>query len=92
MSTATHNTARAMNLSRCPGSMKRGTPKWRRFAYGGWRRRIRMSGSTRRSVKGREGDRVVSTAVVVATGVRAEGDRKVLALDVGLSEDSVHPR
>lgn len=39
-------------------------------------------------VKVREGDRVVSMAVVVATGVRADGDREVLGLDVGLSEDA----
>jgi len=34
-----------------------------------------------------QGDRVVSMAVVVFTGVRADGDREVLGLDVGLSED-----
>jgi putative transposase len=39
-------------------------------------------------VKVREGDRVVSMAVVVATGVRADGDREVLGCDVGLSEDA----
>lgn len=39
-------------------------------------------------VKVREGDRVVSMAVVVATGVRADGDREVLGLDVGLSEEA----
>jgi len=37
----------------------------------------------------REGGRVVSMAVVVAYGVRADGVREVLDLDVGLSEDSV---
>ena len=37
----------------------------------------------------REGGRVVSMAVVVAYGVRADGVREVLGLDVGLSEDSV---
>jgi putative transposase len=47
-----------------------------------------MSGFTRRSVKVREGDRVVNMAVVVATGVRADGDREVLGLDVGLSEEA----
>src|SRR5579875_2099450 len=35
-----------------------------------------------------EGARVASMAVVVATGVRADGDREVLGLDVGLSEDA----
>lgn len=35
----------------------------------------------------REGGRVVSMAVVVAYGVRAEGVREVLGLDVGVSED-----
>src|SRR5947207_12712144 len=35
----------------------------------------------------REGGRVVSMAVVVAYGVRAEGVREVLGLDVGLSEE-----
>jgi transposase-like protein len=35
----------------------------------------------------REGGRVVSMAVVVADGVRADGVREVLGLDVGLSED-----
>lgn len=39
-------------------------------------------------VKVREGDRVVSMAVVVATGVRADGDREVLGYGVGLSEDA----
>jgi putative transposase len=37
----------------------------------------------------REGGRVVSMAVVVAYGVRADGVREVLGLDVGLSEDAV---
>src|SRR4029450_10402077 len=37
----------------------------------------------------REGGRVVSMAVVVAYGVRADGVREVLGLDVGLSEDLV---
>ena len=37
----------------------------------------------------REGGRVVSMAVVVAYGVRADGVREVLGLDVGLSEDTV---
>jgi putative transposase len=35
----------------------------------------------------REGGRVVSMAVVVGYGVRADGVREVLGLDVGLSED-----
>ena len=35
----------------------------------------------------REGGRVVSMAVVVAYGVRADGVREVLGVDVGLSED-----
>lgn len=35
----------------------------------------------------REGGRVVSMAVIVAYGVRADGVREVLGLDVGLSED-----
>lgn len=38
-------------------------------------------------VKGRVGARVVSRAVVVATGVTAAGDREVLGIDVGDSED-----
>jgi putative transposase len=37
-------------------------------------------------VKGRVGGRVVSRAVVVATGVTASGDREVLGVDVGDSE------
>jgi transposase-like protein len=37
----------------------------------------------------REGGRVVSMAVVVAYGVRTDGVREVLGLDVGLSEDVV---
>jgi putative transposase len=37
----------------------------------------------------REGGRVVSMAVVVAYGVRADGVREVLGLDVGLSEEAV---
>src|ERR671926_1933508 len=38
-------------------------------------------------VKVREQGRVVSMAVVVAIGVRASGEREVLGLDVGPSED-----
>lgn len=38
-------------------------------------------------VKARENGRVVSQAVVIAVGVRAEGQREVLGLDVGPSED-----
>ena len=38
-------------------------------------------------VKAREGGRVVNQAVVVAIGVRATGEREVLGLDVGPSED-----
>ncbi|CAN5763313.1 IS256-like element IS1553 family transposase [soil metagenome] len=38
-------------------------------------------------VKAKEGARVVSKAIVVATGVTATGDREVLGLDVGDSED-----
>jgi putative transposase len=38
-------------------------------------------------VKVREGGQVVSKAVVLATGVRASGEREVLGLDVGASED-----
>jgi transposase-like protein len=38
-------------------------------------------------VKVREGGRVVSQAVVIAIGVRQSGEREVLGLDVGPSED-----
>jgi putative transposase len=38
-------------------------------------------------LKGRVNGRVVSRAVVVATGVSATGDREVLGVDVGDSED-----
>ncbi len=38
-------------------------------------------------VKGRVRGRVVSRAVVIATGVTANGDREVLGIDVGDSED-----
>jgi transposase-like protein len=38
-------------------------------------------------VKGRVGGRVVSRAVVIATGVTSLGDREVLGIDVGDSED-----
>jgi putative transposase len=38
-------------------------------------------------LKAHEGAQVVSKAVVVATGVRRDGDREVLGLDVGDSED-----
>jgi putative transposase len=38
-------------------------------------------------VKGRVNGRVVSRAVVIATGVTATGDREVLGVDVGDSED-----
>ncbi len=37
----------------------------------------------------REGGRVVSMAVISAHGVRADGVREVLGIDVGLSEDTV---
>ena len=40
-------------------------------------------------VKGRVRGRVVSPAVVVVTGVRADGNREVLGVDVGDSEDGV---
>jgi putative transposase len=39
-------------------------------------------------LKIREGDRVVSMALVVATGVTAQGDRERLGCDVGLSDDA----
>src|ERR687885_1071796 len=38
-------------------------------------------------VKVRDGGRVVSMAVVIAIGVTARGEREVLGLDVGPSED-----
>jgi putative transposase len=38
-------------------------------------------------IKGRVRGRVVSRAVVIATGVTATGDREVLGIDVGDSED-----
>jgi transposase-like protein len=38
-------------------------------------------------VKGRVGGRVVSRAVVIATGVTSTGDRELLGIDVGDSED-----
>lgn len=38
-------------------------------------------------LKVREGGRVVSMAMVVATGVRQNGEREVLGFDLGLSED-----
>ncbi|MDQ3708332.1 MAG: IS256 family transposase [Actinomycetota bacterium] len=41
-------------------------------------------------VKARVGGRVVSRAVVVATGVTATGEREVLGTDVGDSEDEVY--
>ena len=37
--------------------------------------------------KVREGGRIVNVCVVVATGVNAEGQREVLGMDVGTSED-----
>lgn len=40
-------------------------------------------------MKGRVEGRVVSRAVVVATGVTASGDREVLGVEVGDSEDGV---
>lgn len=38
-------------------------------------------------VKAREGGRVVNMALVIAVGVKETGEREVLGLDVGLSED-----
>ena len=46
-----------------------------------------MCSATPPIVKGRVRGRVVSRAVVVATGVTATGDREVLGVDVGDSED-----
>ena len=40
-------------------------------------------------LKVRDGDRVVSMAFVVATGVAQSGDREILGFDIGLSEDAV---
>ena len=40
-------------------------------------------------IKARINHRIVSRAVVVATGVTANGDREVLGVDVGDSEDEV---
>ena len=37
--------------------------------------------------KVREGGRIVNVCVVVATGVNAEGQREILGMDVGTSED-----
>ncbi len=37
--------------------------------------------------KVREGDRIVNVRMVVATGVNAQGQREILGLDVGASED-----
>ena len=37
--------------------------------------------------KVREGGRIVNVCVVVATGVNAEGQREILGMDVGASED-----
>ena len=39
-------------------------------------------------LKVREGDRVVSMALVVAIGVRSTGEREILGCDIGLSEDA----
>lgn len=39
-------------------------------------------------LKVREGGRVVSMALVVAVGVRSDGEREILGLDVGPSEDA----
>ncbi|POB09388.1 IS256 family transposase [Sulfobacillus sp. hq2] len=39
-------------------------------------------------LKVRDGDRVVSMAFVVATGVAQSGDREILGFDIGLSEDA----
>ena len=39
-------------------------------------------------LKVREGDRVLSMALVIATGVNAQGDREVLGCDVGPSEEA----
>jgi putative transposase len=39
-------------------------------------------------LKAREGDRVLSMALVIATGGNAQGDREVLGLDVGPSDDA----
>ena len=43
--------------------------------------------STAHAVKARTGGRIVSKAVIVATGVARSGDREVLGVEVGDSED-----
>ena len=40
-------------------------------------------------VKARVGGRIVAQAVIVATGVTRNGDREVLGVEVGDSEDGV---
>ena len=48
---------------------------------------ITAAGGTGLTQKVREGGRIVNVCVVVATGVNAEGQREILGMDVGASED-----
>ena len=48
---------------------------------------IRISGSTRRTTRCASNGRVISQATVVAVGVTSDGERQVLGVDVGPSED-----
>jgi putative transposase len=63
-----------------------------RFGPGGWTTRrcpTSTSDATYLHVRTKpgKGGQVVSMAVVVATGIAADGTREVLGLDVGASED-----
>ena len=48
---------------------------------------ITAAGGTGLTQKVREGGRIVNVCVVVVTGVNAEGQREILGMDVGASED-----
>ena len=48
---------------------------------------ITAAGGTGLTQKVREGGRIVNVCVVVATGVNAEGQREILGMDVGATED-----
>ena len=54
-------------------------------APGRWSLPLRVAG--RPDQKVREGGRIVNVCVVVATGVNADGQREILGMDVGASED-----
>ena len=71
-------------VSRICGELDEEVNKWRRRPLGGEYPYLWLDATY---VKVREGGVVVNQAVVIAYGVRETGEREILGIDVGLSED-----